>query len=418
MAVGDIKISSLKLGNIDLTNPRQASQLGFNIYEDILNPYGPLFDVAVVDYADALGASKLNGDYKQDIDVRFSLADGGETIGFKFKFYQNKNLNDQIKGNEGQGALKHKEFEIRGAPPEYLNAQGNFVQKSYNDLTCNMVKDIVKNNFKSDKSFEIGETTKGKRRLVFSNEHPLKSITKLSGQHVASQSESSLYVLFQQSQNGTQKYIFTTFEKLFQQSPVVTLTQTTNLNFSTATENDKQNAILWINVSDSFFTPSRAMSKSSAQCVNLTTHCVTSAKPEQTNFKVADGLTSIRGVYTGQTSNHNEYPVPSVIDKANDKEPHLTADAKKKRAEFLSHLMQNAGELEVPGNPKIKLGSIVNLVVPKKAETGNAAGETQFNGKALVVAIKHKIKTLGETPRYTMILRVVKASYKDGGTTA
>jgi hypothetical protein len=80
--------------------------------------------------------------------------------------------------------------------------------------------------------------------------------------------------------------------------------------------------------------------------------------------------------------------------------------------------MQNAGELEVPGNPKIKLGSIVNLVVPKKAETGNAAGETQFNGKALVVAIKHKIKTLGETPRYTMILRVVKASYKDGGTTA
>ena len=41
MPAGDIKISSLKIGDLDLTNSQEATYVGFNIYEDILNPYGP-----------------------------------------------------------------------------------------------------------------------------------------------------------------------------------------------------------------------------------------------------------------------------------------------------------------------------------------------------------------------------------------
>lgn len=419
MPVGDIKISTFQVGDINLNNPTQAINAGFNIYEDILNPFGPGCDIKIIDHSDILGATKLNGSFDKDININFSLADGGgESVGFKFKFYQNKNLNDTIKGNQGQGSLKSKQYEIRCVSPEYLVAQGNYVQKSYNDLTSKMVEDIVKNNLKSDKSVEIQEPTQGKRRLVFSNEHPAAVLMKLNNEHVATESESSLYTLFQQTQNGTQKYVFSTFEKLFQQSPVVTLTQTTNLNFSTATEADKQNSILWINVSDSFFTSTRPRSVASEQSINFTTHGVTSTTPKESTFNVADGTTSSRGVYKNKANYAKEFPVPAIQDKANDPEKHLTTQAKQKRQEFLSHLAQNSGELEIPGNPKIKLGSMINLVVPKKAETGNAAGESQFNGKALVVAIRHKIKPVGETPRYTMILRVVKASYKDGGSTA
>ena len=49
------------------------------------------------------------------------------------------------------------------------------------------------------------------------------------------------------------------------------------------------------------------------------------------------------------------------------------------------------------------------------ANTDNEKGEPQINGKALVVAIRHKIKPFGQQPRYTMVLRVVKGSYKEGG---
>ena len=78
-----------------------------------------------------------------------------------------------------------------------------------------MVEDILKNNFKTDKQVEIMEPTKGKRRFVFSNEHPLKALMKLNNDHVAQESKSSAYVLFQKSENGNSKYVFSTFEKLF-----------------------------------------------------------------------------------------------------------------------------------------------------------------------------------------------------------
>ena len=37
MAVGDIKVSTIRIGSVDLTQP-QTKYGGFNIYEDILNP--------------------------------------------------------------------------------------------------------------------------------------------------------------------------------------------------------------------------------------------------------------------------------------------------------------------------------------------------------------------------------------------
>ena len=41
MAIGDIKFSELRIGGVDLTDPNQAYPDEINIYEDILNSYGP-----------------------------------------------------------------------------------------------------------------------------------------------------------------------------------------------------------------------------------------------------------------------------------------------------------------------------------------------------------------------------------------
>jgi hypothetical protein len=273
-----------------------------------------------------------------------------------------------------------------------------------------MVKDVVKYNLKSDKEFQIIENTKGRRDLYFSNEHPMKVLMKLNSEHVAETSQSSCFVLFQQQNNGVQKYIFTTFEQLFQQTPVASYQQSTTLNSSSATFLDKQYSIRHFVVSDSFFTPVRSLAKASEQTVNLTTHGVVSTKPVNVNFKFIDQPT-----YTGNRESDTEYPVKRILDKVNEQEKNSVGDAQRKRAVFLSHLSQNSAELEIPGNPIIKLGDIINLKIPNKtqSEIGKAAGETQFNGNALVVGIRHKIKSMASSPRYTMILRVVKASYKD-----
>lgn len=410
MQIGDINVINLSVGDINLNGYLQATYEGFNIYEDILNPYGPTCEIKVIDHSDALGGANLNGNYDKDIEISFSLS-GGSTenfAGFKFKQYQNKNLEDSA--SKKKGSLSSKVYNIRGVCMELLNSHGNFVSRSYNDLTSTMVKDVVTMNFKTDKEFVILENTKGKRRLVFNNEHPITVLKKLNSEHIAESSQSSCFVLFQQQNNGVQKYIFTTYEQLFKQNPVAYLKQSTTLNFSDATMQDKQNAILHFVVSDSFFTPVRSMAKASEQTVNMTTHGVVSTKPDELTFNFIDQPT-----YSGSRGADFEYPVKKVIDKVNEIQKNSVGDANKKRAAFLSHLMQNSAELEIPGNPAIKLGDIINLQIPNKSQAENTknAGETQFNGNALVVSIRHKIKPAGMTPRYTMLLRVVKASYKD-----
>ena len=230
MQIGDINVTNLTIGDIDLNSYVQATYEGFNIYEDILSPYGPTCEIRVIDHSDALGGSNLNGNYNKDIKINFSLSDDTveNSVGFVFKQYQNKDLHDNA--SKKKGSLNSKTYSVRGVSMELLNSHANFASRSYNDLTSTMVQDVIKTNFKSDKEFVIGENTKGKRRLVFSNEHPINVLKKLNSEHIAEHSQSSCFVIFQQQKNGVQKYIFTTFEQLFKQTPVAYLLQSTTLN--------------------------------------------------------------------------------------------------------------------------------------------------------------------------------------------
>jgi hypothetical protein len=409
MAIGDIKISTLKIGEIDLTNQSSINFSGIEIIEDILSPTGPFAEFNIIDSNDVLGQSNLNGSYDKDVQITFSLADiGGPQANFKFKMLQNKNLKDGSTENQGSG--HNKQYSIRCCSAEMLAAQGNYVKKSYNQPTSKMVEDIVKNNFKSDKSIDT-ESTFGSRRFVFSNEHPINALRKLNDQHVSDQNKSSAFILFQQCDNGNQKYVFSTFEKLFQQGPVVQLKQSTNLNSSSTSGSDMQNSIMWINVPDSFFTLTRSLSKVEQNSYDPTSGTTDQVSKKKQQFKFADN----NGVYSDSPSVTNCVPVHTAHDAANNKSPTKLSEAKQNRLDFLSQLSQNHGTLEIPGNPQIKLGSMISLDIPNKTDNNTSSGEKQFNGNALVVSIRHKIKPVGQNPRYTMILGVVKGSYKEGG---
>jgi hypothetical protein len=412
MAVGDAKITSLKIGKMDLTNPKTAGIAGFNIYEDIMNPYGPVAEIRVVDHSDELGKNNINGAYDQDVEIELGdgtqSGGGGGTRKFKLKMYQNKNLDDQSMKNLGSG--HSKQYNIRSVSAEMLNAQSNYIQKSFNDQTHSMVEHILKKGFKTDKQVDIKSKTKGKRRIIFNNEHPLDSLHKLNSEHVSESDESSCFVCFQQTEQQ-QKYVFATYEELFKGESSVKLKQRTDLDYGNASEKDKLNSIMWFKASDSFFTAPRSLSKGNEQTFNLTTHQACDVDPkDQTQFKFPD-----QPVYKQGGSYMKKVPVKTVQDKANNKEKHYTAEAKVKRGAFLSHLAQNSAELETYFNPKIKLGDMIDLEIPKKANSDTEQGEKQFNGKVLVVAIRTKIKPAGQSPNATMILRVVKASYKEGG---
>lgn len=412
---GRVKIESIKIGDIDATSAN-SPMAGFNIYEDILNPYGPLAEIRLVDPSDQLGATKLNGSYDKDIEIKFGPDDsgsgstGGRTT-LKLKMYQNRNLNDHSISNAGSG--HHKQYDIRGVSPEFLNAQGNFVEKSFNDKTSKVVEHILKKGFKTKRQVELGDT-KGKRRIVISRKHPMDALKQIQSEHVSEKYKSSTFALFQQgNKSGEHKYVFKTFEELFEQQPVVKLRQTTNLNFESSGK-EKQNSIMWFKPSKNFDSGPRALNKPSEYAFDHTTHKVIATKGnEAEKFKFADK----QGVYEKTPSYVEDHP--SVLryahDKANNKDKHETSKAMTDRAAFLSHLAQNSAELEVYYNPEITLGSMIEIEIPKKVSKSEGEQETQFNGKCLVVAIRTKYRVAAEPPNCTMILRVVKASYKQGG---
>jgi hypothetical protein len=414
MAAGDIKVSSIKVGNMDLVKTGEASIVGFNIYEDILNPYGPVAELRVIDPTDALSKNKINGSFDQEVEIRFSgddniLSSGGGG-NFKFKMFQNKNLNDQSRNNVGSG--HNKQYDIRCVSPEFLNAQGNHIEKSFNGKTSEVVEHVLKEGFKSKRKMDIG-TTKGNRRIVISKMHPLDALKKMNTEHVSEKYQSSTFALFQQGdEQGEHKYVFKTFEELFESQPTVKLKQSTNLNFDSKDQNARQNSIMWFRPSKNFDSGPRALDKTEEYTVDLTSHKVVATNSQKQNkFKFADS----QGVYDQSPSYAKSLPVRYIHDKANNKDKHTTSEAKTKRAAFLAHLAQNSAELETYYNPNIKLGSMIELDIPKKANSDTQEGEGQFNGKCLVVAIRTKYRISAEPPHCTMVLRVVKASFKRGG---
>jgi hypothetical protein len=412
MAYGDINIQSLTVGGLNLATPNPSLFAStINIYESILDPLGPHGEIRVVDAIDALGQANING--KEDVQITFSSGGqmGGSTKTMKFKLLQNSNLQDGSESSYGSG--RNKQYTLKLVRPELIAAQGNYVQKSYNALTSDMVKDIIKNYLKSDAQIEIRESTRGQRRFVFNQDHPVAALKKLDNEHVSAQNESSLFALFMTDDGGQQKYVFTTYEQLFTQGPVATLTESTGLGSGMVSDREKENSIIWFRASDSFFTASRPLNNATAQPYNLASGKQYIHRPEQKyNFKYADS----GGVYNNY-SGEAAVPRPVVNDTLNNKnQKTYVADARQKRAAYISHLAQNAAELEIPGNTNIKVGSMIQLNIPGKTDaTMTNNGERQMNGKALVVSIRHKVKPITESPRYTMILRVVKASFKEGG---
>jgi hypothetical protein len=406
MPVGDINIKKFKIGNIDAKG-NQVTLIGFNIYETLLNPLGPYGEVRFADAQDSIGKNNING--KEDVEIQFS-ADGvpGETVSFKFKLFQNPNNVDGT--DEDHGSMHSKFYDFRFVSPEYLNAQGNMVAKTYNDQTSNIAKDIAKNFLKTKDDIEIKEQTK-KERVPFDEGHPLKALSKLSNLYTGTKSKSGIFFLYKSRDGEKTKYIFDSPDNMFKSSPVVQLRQIINLSSDNTTENDRQNSISWLYVGEGFNAGTRSLSKPEEVSYNYASGSINRPKQKkQTPPVVADNP-----IYDNPPSDIKGTPVRTIYQPFNEKQKVDTASSRTSKQDYLSHFSQNYADIEVPGNPKIKLGTMIEIDIPRKADSGGESGERQFNGKALVVAIRHKVKPMGQTPRYTMILRIVKGSFKEGG---
>jgi len=392
MPYGDLEIEC-KIGDMNLSKDQtDAFCSGLTIRYDILNVFGPVCEINCIDTKDSLAKKGVFGSFDDDVSITLK-GDSNSSLGnnrlkLKLKQYRGKNLDDL--SHSGPSTGKFKKYKIRCVSPESLKCQGNWIEKSFDDKkTSEMVKYILENGFKTDKQMDISET-KGKRRIVIPRSNPYDALMMLNHEHVSNQDESSLFALFQQpdSNGGEHKYVFKTFEELGQQQSVVTLKQTV-LNASSTTEQDIQNSIRWIKVADSFFTGNRALSKTAETSFDLTSHKVVEVKDQKQkpNFKT----TNQTKTYENHPSYIEEKPIKSsylqdkVIQEKAGK--HDTSTAKTKRAAAAALFSQNDCTLECYFNPKIVVGSCIDIDIPQKSEQSEG-GEGSFNKKCLVTSVE------------------------------
>jgi hypothetical protein len=395
MPVGDVNIKSLSIGGLDLTNPDICHYYGINVYEDLFNPYGPTATIYVNDYIDAL--SKYNIDGKQPISIGFSTELGG-SVSFDLMSYENLNLNDG--SITAQRAMKSKQYEIRGISPEYLNAQGNSnIQKSYPEIpVSSIMQDLVKiTGFVSTKGFFCDDPTR--TRSYRAQGHTIKVYQELIDLSVSIANKSSAYVLF--VTGG--RYRYCTLEQLCMQGAVANLKQTTTLSAS-STEQERLNSIQSILVDTSFFTAPRVKLKT-----KVATYDPVTGKATFPFIFPVSGFKHLGRPYAVPAGNsmYNQLEITGH-DRVNNQNPTGLADARANRAAYLAHFAQNSASLTIPGNPRIKLGDVINITIPNKS-TLNQGTENQFNGPVLVTAINHDIGPLGTQLRYKMGLKVTKA---------
>ena len=404
---GSIDIKKFTIGGIDLTNPGSAKALEFNIYYDILNPI-VMAEVTVLDDNDALGTNKLSG--KEDVNLTFEVP-GGETMSLKLKLFENKNMKDDT--FQHKGAMKHKTYELRMVSPELLTNQSKRLQKSFKEQTHSIVKKALKEI--SEKEVETPDETKGEQRIISNYTTVFDFIKTLRSRHVSQKYKSSLYTLFPTYDGETEKYKFATFEYLMDQESKFDYKQDNTIGSRTTTESDLMNNLLWVNVPDSFHTPTRFSSASNRNTYNMHT-----GKQQFKDNK--DKKFVLLGEETFSQQEKDEVdkvpvkqkpPRSTHVDPSNDKKKTEISDAKVDRARFLAHLSQNTIKFEVHGNPAIKVGDVVTLKLPKKADADQDSGETQMNDKVLIVKIKHRVKPIGVTPRYTMVIEAIKAGFKE-----
>jgi len=314
--------------------------------------------------------------------------------------------------------MKHKTYTMKMVSPELNKNRNIHITNDFGGQvpTHTMVQKAMKEI--SDKTIDTPDQTKPQKQYAH-YETVFHFLEKIREHHVSQQYKSSAYVLYPTYDSGTEKYIFCTFEYLMSQESKFTFKQDNTVGSRTTTDSDQMTNLIWCEIPSTFNSATLAGSASNKNNYNLQTGVQQGKDNQQSNMttlgnksqwdnqtNTADSVPKLKKPPTGTTGK------VGVVDPGNERQKTGIADAVADRKRFLAYLSQNTIKFEIHGNPAIKIGDIVTLNLPKKADAGQDDGEKQINDKVLIVKIRHRILPEGNKPRYTMIIEAVKGAYK------
>jgi hypothetical protein len=427
---GDIILEELKLksargweldlitGKSDKTgNEKLATYVDFNVYESMFQPFTTM-DLDIFDSGDAMGKLKINGD--ETISLKYSVPGVEEKFVIELASKEISTISDL-------GALKSKGYQIKAISQEMLNAQSNYVNKSWqSELTSKIVEDVVKNNFKSKKKFDNPTPTEGKMKTSSNNEHPVVFLDRLKEKHVApKESNTQTYFLFEQRDpKGEEwKFVFDTFDSLAKKDPVSGLTYTIDAAIVAEKiyERDEYMKALYVQLPKTAETSSKWGGKVRKVTYNTSTGELIGGKaegvvkydPKQFDTKLGKHKPSSDKQEDAINETENPPPIFTTIDPTNNPDELNIPDAKVARQQFATRLNNDIGMMEVIAYPKLRLGDVIHVKFPvSKADAGPSdEGEEMIDDYVMIVTLRHKIKPETTYPRATYVIGFVKSGY-------
>lgn len=391
LQVGAAQVTGLNVGNIDVVGNPSTNYRNITITEDILDPLGQRANIKIVDKYDAIGAAGFDKEVEIPVNLKFNEYLSGLIARFNLRVFEFANMNDGSDELGKNGRVKM--YDVKCVSPEYLKNLDNQLENSYRDYTTNIVRDIIKEYLETDKPIEIQEDSSTQRNFIFTDK-PMDALNALNEEHVGTASKNSAFVTFQKQKLGSTKYVITTFDRLFAQSPVATLYRSGRISFSSATREEIVNSIIKMNVDSSFFSPNKFLTGIYDRSYNLSTGTVGDYGTQRND-------NNNRGRRRGSSI------ITNIFDSLNEPQNLTTAEAKTLRAYYIARLSENYAEFTIHGNPNISLGDVVSLNIPT-ISAGGGSREQVFSGNALVVSLTHNILEPGHTPQYTMTLGCVR----------
>lgn len=396
--VGDISIDTLSIvssrGRLDLSTTFVAASL----YESMFTP-GTVCDIVVIDASDFIKQLNISGD--ETVYFKFKVQ-GGKLASFVFHL-------NAIEDIQSLGAQKAKMYRFQCISKEIMYSKREEIQKSYNALHSDMVKDIHSNFLNSEKQLVI-ENTSTPQNILIPSYTPFKAINMIKKRSVSRENKSSVYTYFETRENEEQIFKFVTFESLFSANTIKSFKQSDTINANVFNTLPDNNII-------AFSIPNQMTSIEKIRYGGP-------RKITQLNFTTQEQKTNIIDTSNTDpkitTQFFNEFfdgvrnPPQSLIpidisQRAITKIPETTPNIQA----YISSLLQNSMKIRVPGDTALAPGYTIDCSIPARTGlTGPINNDSQMSGKFLITRIHHRIGALAERPRYTCIIECVKINYQ------
>lgn len=404
--LGDVIVESLQItssrGLLDLSQ----SFVSMSIYESIFTP-GIVCDITVLDTKDLLGTLKISGD---EVVVMTIYVFGSVRATYYFALHKLADL--QVTS----GQQKSKQYLLMCVSEEAMYAKTNYVQKSYNALCSDMIKDLHKNYLNSQKEL-IVEDTQGPQKVLIPHKNPYEAINLVKARSVSENNKSSSYIFFENRPAELQQFNFVTIESLFKQNITKDFQQSSAINTSIFNRTD--NNIISYTVPKQFSSIEKITlgGPRKISTMDFTTQNYLTNKIQTSDSNYADGGGNGSDISNAFKNKYFNSPIPPQslipVDISQRPTTHIS-DAAPNLQAFIAKLTQNAMKIKVIGDTVLTAGIMVSCAIPDKTGTTGAGKlDPLLSGNFLVSRLHHRIGLFQEKPRYTCIMELLKGSYEE-----